>query len=474
MTHVRRPVGIVVSSLLWSAACAGADLDVDESLAERPVDVDDERDDAAVQADYTDPAAAERAESNQRVDELRAIVDALGLVPLSAPPVVTAELFELGQALAFDKVLSGNRDISCMTCHHPDEASGDSRALPAGTGATGLGATRSGGHIIPRNSPPIFNLHAYQTMFWDSRVEVSGGSLHTPAGAELTAAMERTFTFGVVSAQAMFPVTSREEMRGQVGDNEIADASNLTEVWSRLMDRLGDIPEYVDMFEDAYPGTEFDDMTFAHAANAIAGFEIKAFAATNSPWDRFLAGDDGAMSNAQLSGAIAFFESGCDNCHSGAALSDFEHHDTGLAQFGPGKGDGASGHDDFGRMRVTGDAADKYGFRTPPLRNVELTGPWGHDGQYDDLAKFVAHYDNAGHSLEHYDIEKHVDDEALHDLVENNVAGVLANLDADVAEIGNVNHNKLVDFLEALTDSDSRDLGDLVPATVPSGLPVAD
>ncbi len=424
-----------------------------------------------VAVDQVDPIA--RGVRRDRA-ALRAIVDAMGLSPIAAPPPVTHEMFELGRALAFDKILSGNQNISCLTCHHPDESSGDGRQLPLGTDGAGLGPQRSGGHIIPRNSPPLFNLHASATMFWDSRVEFEAGALNTPAGIELTPGMVDTFDFGVVSAQAMFPVTSREEMRGQIGENEVADAGSLTAVWAALMQRLGAIPVYVDMFEDTYPGIPFEDMTFAHAANAIAGFEVRAFSATDTPWDRFLAGDDGAMSSKQIRGAIEFFEAGCDNCHSGDALSDFEHHNTALAQFGPGKGDGTSGHDDFGRMRVTGASAHQYAFRTPPLRNVELTGPWGHDGQYDDLRDFLAHYDKAATSLTNYKITKHVGDASLYDLVENNTVAVLASVDPDISGMGNVNHIKLADFLSALTDSASRDLTALVPASVPSGLPVTE
>ena len=475
MTQTRPNLLAVVSPLLLSAACAEADdRGFTDALDESAVQAPTEDDETPVEAGFGNELEQPQRGAKQDKAELRGIISAMGLAPLSAPPSVSDELFELGQALAFDKILSGNENISCLTCHHPDEASGDGRHLPLGTDGAGLGPQRAGGHIIPRNSPPLFNLHTYATMFWDSRVEIDGSGLQTPAGAELTQDMKDTFDFGVVSAQAMFPVTSREEMRGQVGENDVADAASLTDVWVVLMDRLGAIQEYVDMFEDAYPGTSFGNMTFAHAANALAGFEIRAFPATNTPWDRFVAGDDNAMSSKQLKGAIEFFEAGCDNCHSGDTFSDFEHHNTALAQFGPGKGDGASGHNDFGRMRVTGDAADRYDFRTPPLRNVALTGPWGHDGQYDDLGEFLAHYDKADKSLDQYKIAKHVTETALYGLVEDNTAAVLDNIDDDVSGMGNVNHVKLADFMSALTDSGSRDLSDLVPNSVPSGLPVAD
>ena len=199
-----------------------------------------------------------------------------GIEALPAAPDVRPELVELGRLLAFDKILSGNRDISCLTCHHPTLGTGDARSLPVGTGGEGLGMGRTHPEDvrIPRNAPALFNLHAFPSMFWDSRVEFDAdGELVTPAGDALTDDMEATFEFGVVSAQAMFPVTSRDEMRGQPGENELADLEDddFKGIWSGLMARLGSVGEYVDLFEAAYPGTEFDDMTFAHAANAIAG-----------------------------------------------------------------------------------------------------------------------------------------------------------------------------------------------------------
>ena len=215
-----------------------------------------------------------------------------------------------------------------------------------------------------------------QHLFWDGRIQPDGhGGISTPAGSQVTPAMQRVFEFGSISAIAMFPVTNRLEMRGQSG-NELAaipDSDNPA-IWAALMARLGAIPEYRQMFEAAYPGTQFSDMTFAHAANAIGGFIVDQFTFNNTPWDRFLAGNDRALTPAQLTGAQTFMTLKCSICHTGALLSDEKFHDVAVAQVGPGEGDGPSLRDDFGRMRVTGNPADQYLFRTTPLRNVELTG----------------------------------------------------------------------------------------------------
>ena len=416
------------------------------------------------------------------VTEVRARIETHGIEPLPAPPVVTDPMYTLGQYLAFDKVLSGNENVACLTCHHPTLGTTDGRSLSFGEGAAGLGPSRTGGQRIPRNAPGLLNIDLLQAMFWDSRVAADGaGGFLTPAGDQLTPEMEGTLTYGVVAAQALFPVASRLEMSGQPGDNEVADnpADDHPAIWASLMARLGAIPEYVTLFETAYPGESFGDMTFAHAANAIAAFEIRAFALRNSPWEAFVGGDDGALTTEELEGALLFFDNGCADCHSGSAFTDFGHHNTGLAQFGPGRGDGTENRDDFGYEGVSGLVGDRYAFRTPTLLNVELTGPYGHAGQFADLEAHIAHYDDAENKLLNYDITANVLDESLWDTQRENEASIISTLDAEVLDVQfgtdpDTEVAQIATFLRALTDPDAVDLSDTVPATVPSGLPVAD
>lgn len=435
------------------------------------------------------------------IQSTRASIATRGVTAIPAAPTVRPALVALGKALAFDKILSGNKDVSCMTCHPTSFATGDGRHLSMGVTGHGEGPARTGDFDAgeeARNSPPLFNLHAMDTLFWDGRVErLPNGDLRTPAGPQFTPAMKAVMEFGPISALPMFPVTARDEMRGFGAENElsaIADG-NFTTTWGALMKRLGAIPEYRTMFEAAYPGTRFDSMTFAHASNAIGGFIVATFEANDSPWDQFLRGEDDALPMDALRGAEVFMRT-CVNCHGGSTGSDQAFHNTLLSQFGPGPrsgGDGPTGRDDFGRMRVTGAAADQYAFRTTPLRNVEFTAPYGHVGNIVDLREFVAHYssnfDKKGNpigdipgpaqNLLEWDASQ-IDPDLL-----DRYLGVLPNFDDIIANrdplffSGSPIRPEFVDpitaFMIANSDEASiRELDDVVPSSVPSGLSVGE
>lgn len=434
----------------------------------------------------TDPSTAAASFSRHSDDPssatialVRQLAAGRGIVPLPRRPHVRRELVELGQALAFDPILSGNKNISCMTCHMPAFATGDGKSLSVGEGGFGFGPRREhpSGVFIPRNAPPMFNMAAMKHLFWDGRVAADvHGKVTTPAGDQVTAKMQRVFEFGPISAIGMFPPTNRLEMRGQRGDhgNELAridDADNPA-IWAALMKRLGDIREYRELFRNAYPGTRYEDMTFAYASNAIGAFIVDKLTFDDTPWDRFLAGDDRALSKKQLDGAQTFLSLKCSICHNGATFSDDQFHDVAVAQFGPGEGDGMGGRDDFGRMRVTGLDADRYRFRTTPLRNVELTAPYGHDGAVVSLRDFIAHYSESDLKLRAFDPNQ----------LEHRLRGtMLPTTDAILAQRdtllnGVVLTDSLVDnltnYMSALTDDAARHLNRLVPNRVPSRLPV--
>ena len=444
------------------------------------------------------------------------------------------EKVELGRLLFFDKILSGNRNISCATCHHPQFSTSDGVALALGEGARGLGPERRAGsgeadavyERVPRNAPALFNLGAkeYTTMFHDGRVEVDSegyyeGGFITPAKFKLPEGLEN-----VLAAQAMFPVTSPTEMAGQKGENPVADAKALNNVagaggvWEQLAARLAANPEYVTLFAQAFPEDirNGEDIRFVHAANAIAAFEASAFRADDSPFDRYLRGEDALSPEAERGMKLFYGKGNCSSCHAGKFQTDHDFHAIAMPQVGPGKSDGWNADywrktgqrafpEDHGRGRVTKRPEDNYKFRTPSLRNVALTGPWGHDGAYATLEEVVRHHLDpiraaetyrastgllpplegvlelvgSGDKLKRHWLQgKELENFLLRDGWVQNHDGLRRQI-AEANELAPIRMTDaevqaLVAFLESLTDPFSVDQSDLIPAAVPSGLPVAD
>jgi cytochrome c peroxidase len=420
----------------------------------------------------------------------------------------SAEKVLLGKNLMFDKILSGNMNTSCATCHHPLTDTGDGLSLPIGEGGTGLGVTRNTGdgddavvERVPRNAPPVFNLGAKDitVLFHDGRVEVDPNfpsNCKTPVGFDLPSNLEN-----VLACQAMFPVTSATEMAGQAGENSVADAAaagNLAGpggVWEQLAQRLQGIPEYVEMFKDAFPETinNANDITYAHAANAISAFEGVNWRADNSLFDRYLRGEKHAMSKNAVNGMELFYKghkkkdyNSCASCHSGALQTDNSYHAIAMPQIGRGRGSDSpgkiDGYEDFGREQVTGLAVDTLKFRTPTLRNVALTAPYGHTGAYDTLRAVVEHHVDAVNALYNYDQSQVVlpsrpdldaedfvtmkDPDRVDYIAAHNELAPMSYTDDEIGLI--------IDFLHALTDVSSIDLRDDVPLSVPSGLTLAE
>lgn len=406
---------------------------------------------------------------------------------------------QLGKMLFHDKVLSGNQNISCATCHHALTDTGDGLSLPVGEGGRGLGVTRdtgTGGDAIhervPRNAPPVFMLGAtgVSRLFHDGRVEADAefpSGFRSPAGHHLPDGLDN-----ILAVQAMFPVTSGTEMAGQPGENPLADAAALgaQNVWPLLTARLQAIPAYEPLFKAAFPDiSAANDITYVHAANAIAAFEIDAWRADNSPWDTYRGGDPKALTWMQKKGEQLFFgKAGCAACHNGPLFSDMEFHAIAMPQVGPGKGDGPDGRDDFGRFRETQVPHDMFAFRTPPLRNVALTAPYGHSGAYDSLEAAVRHHLDpvAAVWAYHDDRRCHTepvmpsrdDLDALDCVVMDDPARVQAIADAAAqyvpVQLTDPEVEQLLSFLHALTDPGSIDLRNDVPASVPSGLTLAE
>jgi cytochrome c peroxidase len=408
---------------------------------------------------------------------------------------------KLGRLLFHDKILSGNRNISCATCHHVLADTGDGLSLPIGEGAQGLGVTRNTGsgsdavhERVPRNAPPVFNLGAleFEVIFHDGRIMVDpsqpSGFLN-PAGDDLPLGLD-----SALAAQAMFPVTSATEMAGQEGENEIANAAARGDlagpegVWELIAQRLRAIPEYVTLFQDAFNEIgSADQIEYKHAANAIAAFEAFAFRADQSPFDRYLRGEQAALSRSARRGMNLFYGSaGCADCHSGAFQTNHGFAAIAMPQVGPGKGDNQRGYDDgrddFGRERVTGLYEDRFRFRVPTLRNVALTGPWGHGGAYGTLEAVIRHHMDPVGSLHSYDpsqclMPSRSDLDAQDFVVQQDAkrrAGIAKANELSGISLSDEDIVELVDFLHALTDPRMNDLRAVQPLEVPSGLPIFD
>ncbi|MEO1139613.1 MAG: cytochrome c peroxidase [Pseudomonadota bacterium] len=396
----------------------------------------------------------------------------------------------LGRDLFFDPILSGNRNIACATCHHPDFGSSDGVSLSFGEGGLGLGPERRKGSEtapdrLPRNAPGLFNLSAgeFTALFHDGRVQRDADERY---GIKMPNGFLLERPASLLSAQALLPMVMNDEMAGHPGENVIADAvaagriAGLDGAWQKIVERVADVPEYRRRFAWVIGADE--PLHITHISGALADFVAYEFRATDSPFDAFLTGDDEALDNDQLRGLSLFYgKAGCANCHAGPFQTDHAFHAIGLPQIGPGMGHGAGGYADIGRGAVTGDAADAYRFRTPSLRNVALTGPYGHNGAYRDLAAMIRHHADPGAGLAEYpgliaaflpDADpENPEDPAMQD--DDEVLSIYAATTLRRAPLTTLEITALVRFLDALTDpvSTTGRLG--APDKVPSGLPVA-
>ncbi|MBL4666922.1 MAG: hypothetical protein JKY04_06045 [Sneathiella sp.] len=405
---------------------------------------------------------------------------------------ISSERARLGRFLFFDPILSGNKNIACATCHHPKFGTSDGISLAIGEGGRGLGTKRhyvSGANApeqrIGRHSPSLFNLGAseFRTLFHDGRLEAVGSGMsgfRTPLDEDMAENFD-----GALSAQAMFPVLSGDEMAGHYNENEISKSVRIglltgpNGAWEKITKRVMDIPEYQVLFTDIYGTTK--NVTFTDIANVIADFIATEFRADNSVWDQYLRDETELPTNAQRGAELFYGKANCVACHSGKFQTDHDFHAISMPQFGPGRNARFEAHQrDIGRQRVTGKIEDAYKFRTPSLRNVALTAPYGHTGAYPTLESIIKHHLDPQPSFSEYNFklaklpkfgDLKLDDfqimKSSHDKAEILAANELEKQSLSSFEIG-----YLVEFLQSLTDK-TFEFGRLgIPKTVPSGLPV--
>lgn len=409
-------------------------------------------------------------------------------------PTIASPKAQLGMQLFFTKALGGDLDSACVSCHHPLLGGGDNLSLSIGVEAIlpdllGPGREhRMDGHdydagpTVPRNAPSTFNIVFYdEVLFHDGRVESLDKANHNGEG---DAIRTPDSSFGVAdtdaganlsTAQARFPVTSPEEMRGHSFESGNSNASLRTALEDRLKGEdagteLAAMNNWLAAFQiglEQPVGTAEDLITYNNIADALATYQNSQVLVDN-PWKAYLAGDKSSISADAKRGALLFYTpvekggAGCGGCHSGDFFTDEQFHVVAMPQVGRGKGDGViAPHDnDYGRWRETGEDDDKFAFRTPHLLNVAKTGPWGHAGAYTSLEGVVRHHLNPQLAFDNYDLNQlepfvQTDNyffntnQALEQLETLRLAGKSKLVNA---ELNDEKVDQLLAFLNALTD----------------------
>ncbi len=239
---------------------------------------------------------------------------------------------ELGHKLFFDPRLSGNNYISCGTCHNPSFAWGD--GLPKGIGNAMT--------VLGRRTPTILNLAWAESLMWDGR-------------------------FDTLEEQVLGPMSAAVEMNQNL-DGIVAE--------------LQEVPEYRALFNISFPGS---GITVQNIAKAIATFERTVVSGV-APFDRWVAGDQGAISTAAKRGFDLFNgKANCVACHSGWNFTDGSFHDIGLPDEDLGRG-----------KQLPNVKVMQHAFKTPTLRNSVERAPYMHDGSLRNLYSVVRHYNEAG------------------------------------------------------------------------------
>lgn len=397
----------------------------------------------------------------------------------------------IGQLLFYDPILSGNRNISCGTCHHHDLAGTDGLSLGIGEGGVGLGPNRHPGSgadaikkRVPRNAPALWNLGhtSISLLFHDGRLEVSdqyGNGFDSPAEEWLPRGLDN-----ILAAQALFPMAAQFEMAGNVGENEVTGAvhDRIDNGWPILAKRVRTIPTYGTMFVDAFD--HIDDpakVTIVEIGNAIGAFIASEWQSYDSPYDAWATQGVALPEDAERGRQLFFGAAGCAGCHNGPLFTDQGFRALGLPAFGPGrtrKFDHIAR--DVGRMAKTDLLEDAYRFRTPSLRNVALTAPYGHNGAMPTLEAMIRHHlDPEGSRaawtgpiaklpevpwLAKVDFVVQQDTREMARQARARDVFLPPRSDAEIAD--------LVAFLHALTGETAMDRPLGRPETVPSGLPV--
>jgi cytochrome c peroxidase len=281
-------------------------------------------------------ALAAPVHADELMDTARGMFEPIPTETPSLPGVdATPERVELGKMLYFEPRLSESHTISCNSCHM------------VGLGGVDMLET-SVGHRWQRggrNAPTVLNSVFNTAQFWDGRAK----DLEEQAGGPMINPVEMASTH------------------------------------EHVIEMLRAIPGYIEMFAKAFPDDP-DPISIKNVTDSIALLEATLIT-PNAPFDRYLRGDENALTTEQKEGLQLFVDNGCAGCHSGINIGGDQYQPFGVvelpgAEFLP--------PDDKGRFEVTKSVSDEYVFKVPTLRNIELTPPYFHTGRSWDLRQAVA------------------------------------------------------------------------------------
>jgi len=446
---------------------------------------------------------------------------------------IDPKLANLGRLLWFDKIHSLHHDNTCGGCHSPTNGFGDSQSMAIGVQSNNAVGPDRAGPRNQRRTPLVINTALYPAMMWNGRFNsLSGDPFNKSQGFRFPFPEDDTrFSFAqdvehhvdvLLQAQAHMPPTELIEVAGfngtcpngnpdptlgpafcqfDDGKGEIVPLPDGTgsrnePIRQKALSVLNASPAYQKLFGEVFPevkaGAPIDFFMFG---KAIAEFEFTLVFA-NAPIDQFARGDWDAMTRSEKRGALLFFgKAGCVQCHAVAGkssvgdanemFSDFQERVIAVPQvapfFGAGLGnvifDGAGTDEDFGLEQITGNGADRYKFRTAPLRNLAVSPAFFHDGAFVRLEDAIRHHLDVGRSNLNYDpTVAGVPADLSHR--DGPAAPVLARLDpllGSPIHLTNREFADLVSFVRnGLLDERAKPekLCKLVPPRVPSGLPV--
>ena len=429
---------------------------------------------------------------------------------------VDAKLADLGNKLFFDTILGLHDDNTCAGCHSPATGMGDTQSIAIGVDSNRIVGPARAGPRNQRRSPSVVNTAFYTKLMWNGRFysladdpfsNAQGFEFTPPEGRTAFPANHPTIKHLLI-AQAHIPPTELVEAAGFTGVTDLgarflqfndghgapvpaagADGFRNEPIRQAVLQRLNSSDAYRSLFGACFPevaaGAPID---FSMVGRAIAEFEFTLVRA-NAPLDRYARGERGALSEPEKRGALVFFGKGnCVACHAVAGtsnemFSDFKMHNIGVPQIAPAFGAGSSNmvydglgeNEDFGLAQITGGTeADRYKFRSSPLRNVALQPAFFHNGAFTRLEDAIGHHLDAAKSARHYDPRRAGIAKDLRSRL-GPIEPVLATLDPLLLEPLDLKKQEFEDLVAFVRDglldpkAKPNDLCRVIPKTVPSG-----